>query len=310
VTGEFAIIERLRGLLADPAGSDLLGDDAAVVPPGLGSVLLTADAVVAGVHADLGVVTVGDMGWKAVAANVSDIAAMGGRPRYALVTVVGPLGEVDTDLLFSGVLAAADAYDCTVAGGDLSSAPALMVAVAMVGEADVSGRPPVRRSGAAPGDTLFVTAPLGASAAGLALLRAGRGGEAPDLASAHRRPRARVAEGLVAREAGATAMIDVSDGLAADVRHLADESGVGVVLDHVPVAIGVSRVSDEPEALALGGGEDYELLFAAPDPDTVRSAFADAGLGLPLVVGRCTADPSERRLRDRDLPVLGWEHSW
>lgn len=310
LTGEFAIIERLRGLLAGPAGPGLLGDDAAVVPPGLGSMLLTADAVVAGVHADLGILTVADMGWKAMAANVSDIAAMGATPRYALVTVVGPLGEVDTDLLFDGVLAAADAYGCTIAGGDLSAAPTLMVAVAMVGEVEVGGRPPVRRSGAAAGDTLFVTGPLGGSAAGLALLRAGRGGEAPDLASAHRRPRARVAEGLVARGAGASAMIDVSDGLAADLRHLADESGVGVVVDHVPVAIGVSRVSDEPEALALGGGEDYELLFAAPDPETVRTAFVDAGLGTPLVVGRCTADPSERQLRDGDLPVLGWEHSW
>jgi len=103
-------------------------------------------------------------------------------------------------------------------------------------------------------------------------------------------------------------MIDVSDGLAADLRHLADASGVGVVLDRVPVAIGVSRVSDDPEAMALGGGEDYELLFAAPDPERVESTFAERGLGTPLRIGRCTSEGAERRLRDGDLPVLGWVH--
>ncbi|HEX2274601.1 MAG TPA: hypothetical protein VHG90_12080 [Acidimicrobiales bacterium] len=112
----------------------------------------------------------------------------------------------------------------------------------------------------------------------------------------------------MARAVGASAMIDVSDGLAADVRHLADASGIGVVIEHVPVAIGVSRVTDRPEDLALGGGEDYELLFAAPDPERLESAFADADLGVPLRIGRCTADPEERRLRDGELPALGWEH--
>ncbi len=127
---------------------------------------------------------------------------------------------------------------------------------------------------------------------------------------AHRRPRARLAEGAAARAAGATAMIDVSDGLASDLRHLADASGVGVVVDKVPVAVGVARVSDEPELMALGGGEDYELVFAAPDPDRVATVFVELGLGLPLEIGRCTADPSERRLRESDLPHVGWEHRW
>ncbi len=113
---------------------------------------------------------------------------------------------------------------------------------------------------------------------------------------------------MAARSAGATAMIDVSDGLAADVRHLADESGVGVVVEHVPVAIGVSRVADDPEDLALGGGEDYELVFAAPDGARLHAAFTEAGLGVPIRIGRCTADPEERRLRDGPLPEVGWEH--
>jgi thiamine-monophosphate kinase len=104
-------------------------------------------------------------------------------------------------------------------------------------------------------------------------------------------------------------MIDVSDGLAADLRHVADASQVGVVLERVPVAIGVNRVSNDPESMALGGGEDYELLFTAPDRDVVESTFAERGLGKPLCIGRCTDDPGQRRLRDGQLPALGWEHT-
>ena len=285
-----------------------MGDDTAVLPAPSGPMLLAADAVVAGVHADLDLVGLDDMGWKAIVANVSDVAAMGGRPCYTVVTVAGPLGTLDVDLLYDGLLAAAVAYECPVVGGDLSTSATLVVSVAIVGDGGGPAEPPVMRSGARPGDTLFVTGPLGSSAAGLELLRSGQLSEAPDLVLSHRRPRARLDEGTAARVAGASAMIDVSDGLSADLRHLADASCVGVVLDRVPVAIGVSRVSDDPEALALGGGEDYELLFAAPDPDLVEATFAGRGLGVPLRVGRCSADPAERRLRDADLPVLGWEH--
>ncbi len=272
--------------------------------------LLTSDAVVAGVHADLDLVGLDDMGWKALVASLSDIAAMGGAPAYALVTVAGPLGSVDIDLLYDGLAEAAGAYACPIVGGDLSAAPVLMVSVAMVGDGGDGDEWLVLRSGAGAGDTIFVTGALGSSSAGLEALRTGRATELPDLALAHRRPRPRLAEGAAARRAGATAMIDVSDGLAADLRHVADASGVGVVLDRVPVAIGVSRVSDEPEAVALGGGEDYELVFTAPDPARVEAEFAGAGLGVPLRIGRCTSDASERRLRDGELPVLGYEHTW
>ena len=309
LTAELAIIERLRHRLAGPPGQTWVGDDVAVVPGPAGSLLLAADAVVAGVHADLALVGLDDLGWKALVANVSDIAAVGGRPTHALVTVAGPLRELDVDLLYDGLTAAADAYGCPVVGGDLSSAPTLVVTVAIAGDGGPAEPPPVLRSGAAAGDTLFVTGPLGSSAAGLALLRADRAGEAPDLALLHRRPRPRLAEGATARGAGATAMIDVSDGLAADVRHLAEASGVGVVVEHVPVAIGVSRVSDSPEDLALGGGEDYELVFAAPDAGRIHAAFEAAGLARPIRIGRCTADPAERRLGGAELPVLGWEHT-
>ena len=271
--------------------------------------LLAADAVVAGVHADLTLVGLDDMGWKAMVANVSDIAAVGGQPCCAVVTVAGPLGSIDFDLLYDGLTAASAAYGCPIVGGDLSSSATLVVSVAIVGDAGRQLPAPVLRSGGRPGDTIFVTGPLGSSAAGLRLLQTGRVSEAPDLVLAHRRPRARLDEGTAARVSGATAMIDVSDGLAADLRHIADGSGVGVVLDRVPVAIGVNRVSNDAESLALGGGEDYELLFTAPDPDLVESTFAERGLGTPLRIGRCTDAPRERRLGDGDLPVAGWEHT-
>ena len=305
MTSELRQIERLRSRLpSPPPGEVWIGDDAAVVAPAAGAQLLAVDLVVAGVHADLGLVGVDDLGWKALAVNLSDLAAMAGVPRHAVVAVAVPAaGGVDLDLLYDGLAAAAAEFACPLVGGDLSATPGpLVVSVAVTGEA--GARPAVLRRGAQVADTLLVTGPLGASAAGLRLLRAGRGGEAPELVAAHRRPRPRLAEGLMAREAGATAMIDLSDGLATDVGHLARASGVGIALDAVPVAEGATF--DE----ALGGGEDYELLFAAPDPDRVESAFADAGLAVPLRIGVCTEDPDERRLGDGDLPAGGWEHHW
>jgi len=298
----------LRERLVAPPDQTWVGDDVAVVPGPSGPLLLAADAVVAGVHADLDLVGLDDMGWKALVANISDIAAVGGRPCYALVTVAGPLASIDFELLYDGLIAASATYACPIVGGDITSSATLVVSVAVAGDAGTGHPPAVLRSGAAPGDTLLVSGPLGSSAAGLALLRARRGTEDPDLTLAHRRPRARLAEGAAARAGGASAMIDVSDGLAADLRHLADASGVGVVLDKVPVAMGVSRFSDEPEVLDMGGREDYELVFAAPDPSRVEAVFAELGLGKPIRIGRCTDDPAERRLRDGDLPALGWVH--
>jgi len=259
-----------------------IGDDAAVVDAPGGRLLLAADLVVEGVHFDLSLVALDDVGWKALTVNVSDIAAMGGEPGHALVSVVVPAGT-DLDRLYDGLTAAAEEYGCPIAGGDLSGGDSLVVAVAITGSVDGE---PVRRSGARPGDALVVTGPLGAAAAALATRPVGL---------AHRRPQARLAEGVAARQAGATAMMDLSDGLLTDLRRLADASGVGVVVDEVPVADGASREQ------ALGGGEDFELLIAIADPARLPDC---------IPIGRCTDDPSERRLGDGDLPEGGWEHTW
>lgn len=297
-------MERIRALLpGPPADETWIGDDAAVVLVPGGRLLMAADVVVAGVHADLGLVGLDDLGWKALAVNVSDIAAMGGRPGHALVSVAGPAGT-DLDLLYRGLAEAARHWACPIVGGDLANAEVLVVSVAVTG-ALAPGTGPVLRSGARPGDTVFVTGPLGASAAGLAGLRQGRRDPvALALARSHRRPEARVAEGQAAAAGGAGAMIDVSDGLALDIHRLATSSGVGLELERVPVAEGASEVE------ALGGGEDYELAFAAPDPEGVERAFAAAGLRPPMRIGWCTDVPGQRRLQGRPLVVSGWEHEW
>ncbi len=306
--GEFAAIGRIQELLTarlgvPPPGETWVGDDAAVVQTPGGPLLLAADLVVAGVHADLGLEGLDDLGWKALAVNVSDIAAMGGVPGHALVTVAGP-PETDLGLLYSGLVEAARRWRCPIVGGDLSNGPVVTVSVAVTGSLP-RGRLPVLRSGAREGDLLFVTGPLGAAAAGLRALRGGSGDlESRALASRHRRPEARVAEGLAAAEGGARAMIDISDGLAADLGHLARASGVGVDLDHVPVAEGAT------EAEALTGGEDYELLFTSPDAGAVDRSFRMAGLAGPACIGRCTGRAGQLRLGGQPLEAGGWEHEW
>jgi thiamine-monophosphate kinase len=331
---EHEALARLRALLpSPPPGEVWFGDDAAVValpstpaPGGAGRagdatqasttgpfLLLATDTVVAGIDADLSLTTLADLGWKAMAVNLSDIAAMGGVPGHALVSVVG-LGPDELGLLYEGVLEAATIYRCPVVGGDLSAGAEPVVTVALTGWVD---GPPVLRTGARPGDTIWVSGPLGAAAAGLRLLRqpdarsraggSGWGAEERDLVRAHARPRPALAEGALARLAGATAMIDVSDGLVADLSQMAELSAVGFELVDVPVAPGATL--DE----ALGGGDDYVLAFtmpSAPEPDgpSLARSFVSAGLPAPHLAGKCLPDPAQRLLAGRTLSGTGWEH--
>jgi thiamine-monophosphate kinase len=311
VTSEFAAIARIRSRLPQPpdASEIWIGDDAAVLPgPSGGHTLLAADAAVAGVHADLTLTGLDDLGWKAMASALSDLAAMGGEPRHSLVTVAAPPGT-DLDLLYDGLAAAASAYLCPIVGGDLTGSPVLVVTVAVTGWCEGD---PVQRGGARPGDLIWVTGPLGRAAAGLRCLRSpdspGPGGGSlgvqirRDLIRAHARPEPDFAGGRAARLGGARAMIDVSDGLAADIGHLAEASGVGVELESVPVAEGAAM--DE----ALHGGDDYVLLFCAPDTRKIDAAFA--GLPQPARIGRCTADTARMTLAGKRISPVGWEHQF
>jgi thiamine-monophosphate kinase len=320
---EFALIGRLRARFeADgplPGPDDLgIGDDAAAVSlPDPGPVILATDLVVEGIHVDTDVSTPEDIGWKSLMVAVSDLAAMGVGAPFALLSVAAPAG-FPVERLGDGVAEAAASVGCRVVGGDLSGSPTLVVSVTAVGSLPDDGAPLLRRDGAGAGDHLFVTGPLGASAAGLRLLTGSGsehafGGEVPVatppgvmsvLASAHRRPVARLSEGMVARRAGASAAIDVSDGLVADVVHLAEASGVGLELEFEErvVAIGATRTE------ALSGGEDYELVLATSDPDGLLAAFAAAGLRTPLAIGRCTQSVGQWTLEGGPLPEGGWRH--
>ena len=287
MTGEF---EALKGLLArfGPAadGEVWAGDDAAVLA---GGVVVAVDPVVEGVHFLRSLTSLADAGWKALARNVSDVAAMGAVPWCCVASVVGA-DEDELATLYDGLLAAAGHFACPVVGGDLASGPGLVLTVTALGRLP-DGKAPLLRAGARPGDGVYVSRPLGSGAAGLRQLRADPSHRSA-ATSWYARPDPSVEAALDARAAGATAAIDISDGLAQDLDHLAIASGVGLCLDHVPMAEGATL------AEALHGGDEYHLAFTCPDGDVPG-----------LRVGTCTADPDERTLGGEPLGVAsGWEH--
>jgi thiamine-monophosphate kinase len=262
-----------------------LGDDAAVLEAGTGQLVLTTDMLVEGVHFERSSISARDLGAKAMTVNVSDVAAMGGSPRSALVSIALS-SDVDTAWvieLYGGMRDACAEYALALVGGDTNRGDRVVVAVTVVGQV-APGRA-VTRSGARPGDAIVVTGSLGAAAGGLRLSRARASvtqaalsqpwGRA--LLDALARPVARVGEGQTLARSGAHAMIDVSDGLAKDLSRLCLASRVGarVELDTVPVAKplrdGAASLDVEALDLALHGGEDYELL-ATLDPSDASAA--------------------------------------
>ena len=304
LSGEFAFLERLAAMLPPaPPGQVWIGDDTAVLAGGL---LLATDALAEGVHFDLRFSTLPDAGWKALAVNCSDLAAMGGTPRGTVAAVVVPDGRPGVaDGLAEGLVAAAGALGCPLVGGDTAVGPALVITVTVVGDAPPAGA--VLRSGTRPGDAVFVTGSLGGPRAALGVLRRGEVPPAEAVARLHR-PVPRLAEGRAAAGAGASAMIDVSDGLSSDLAHICRQSGVGAVLEAAAIPLGPGASLHD----ALAGGDDYELCFTAPHPERVEDAFLAAGLATPARVGTVTPDGEiavkEDGGRLRPLPPSGWEH--
>lgn len=266
-----------------------IGDDCAVVIPRKGKLLLTTDMMVEGVHFDFAFTTHFQLGFKAISVNVSDIFAMGGSPRFVLLDIAAPedTNEDSLDSLFKGMERAFRRYRVTLVGGDLSGSESLVVTATLIGYADK----PVLRSGARPGDRIYITGNLGDSACGLELLKrikrpvsleTGEKIHSPlgwstmqPLLKRHLLTEAR----NPGRLAGfATAMIDVSDGLFIDLYRLCEESRVGarIYMRQLPLSIQMKKAASflgrEPDVLATSGGEDYELLFTAPPRRRVKAA--------------------------------------
>jgi thiamine-monophosphate kinase len=312
---EVALIERIAARVGLRPGTRLgIGDDAALLDVG-GTAVVTQDLLADGVDFRRESVEFRGLGHKALAVNLSDLAAMGADPVAALVGLALPRGiaEEEIDDLYSGMEELAARHGVTLAGGDVSAAAALVIAVTAVGR-PAPGLAPVRRDGGRPGDVLCVTGGLGAAAAGLLLLdRPELAGGLPGpvaarLREAQLRPEPRLAAGRALARAGASAMLDISDGLALDGLRLARASGVRAVVDPgaLPLAAGVAEVAAaagrEPLELAAAGGEDYELLAALP-PGRLDEARRAAPCPL-TPVGRLEAGAPELR----GLAAGGWEH--
>jgi thiamine-monophosphate kinase len=269
--GEFAVIDRLvEGRVQPPTVLVGPGDDAAVIATADGRTVVSTDMLVEGRHFRLDWSTPHDVGRKAIAQNAADIEAMGATST-AFVVAFGAPGATSSDdvvRLSDGMWEEARRFGASIVGGDLVAAPQWVISVTVLG--DLGGREPVLKSGARPGDVLAVTGELGRSAAGYALLLGGIQ-DFDDLRRSHLVPAVPYGEGRVAADAGATAMTDVSDGLLADVGHLADASGVGVAVsrdalaaDHRAVAAAAAATGADPWQWVLGGGEDHALVATFP----------------------------------------------
>ena len=329
--GEDALVRAIReltGRASTGAGVRVgIGDDCAVLEPTPGTTLLAkTDLLIEDVHFRRRWAEPADIGWKSVAVNLSDIASMGGRPRWALVALACPEEATGDEILafYEGALALARRHDVTVVGGDTSSSPGgWFVNVMLLGEATS----PRLRSTAKPGDVIAVTGSLGRSAAGLAVLERGTApaGASPahlaEVTAAHLRPEPRVAEGAwLGVSGGVTAMMDVSDGIGIDLPRLLGESRVGALVDveRLPIDEATRAVAAalgaDAAAWATGGGEDYELLLTcAPGAfEALERGLAERGGARLTRIGEIVAGaPAARgRLRGREVTVArGFEHT-
>jgi len=315
--GEFGLIERLAKAVGASRPESLIvgiGDDAAAWRVNDAIVLATTDTLVEGVHFLADRTPWADLGWKALAVNASDIAAMGGEPQYALVTLALPpqTPVQDVDELYEGLRECAREYGVAIAGGDIVRAPQVAITVAVLGQAgiDAEGQARLmRRDAARAGYAIAVTGTLGASAAGLRRLGEGAPPDDP-LVQAHLRPRPPLALAQQAAAAGVPCAIDISDGLLQDLGHVCEMSGLGAVVraEAVPLSDELrSAYPDDALALACAGGEDYELLLVAPE-ETLR-----AQPGLTVIGEMVESDEQRARLVDGSgnemrLPAAGWDH--
>ena len=327
--GEFGLINLLQEMVDNAmdtrssARSELIlgiGDDAAAWQGDQSIQLATSDSLVQDIHFDLRFTRWEDLGWKAIAVNLSDIAAMGGSPRYALVSLSLP-GSTDIESvtdLYRGMIEIAGRFDTIIVGGNISSAPQVIINITVLGNSGIGGSHILTRSGARIGDKIAVTGYLGTSVAGLKLLKENIKLDSESekiLKQAFLRPDPRIHEGRLLVEKGVKSAIDISDGLVADLGHICKASNVGARIDTslIPVhAIVAINLKEDALGLALSGGEDYELLFIAPLE--VVSSVKAAAVCPVTVIGEIIGDnPGEVLVMDDNgfklsLESSGWKH--
>lgn len=327
--GEFGLIDLLAKMAYAAQNKEIeawqqlilgIGDDAAAWHGDDSIQLATVDSLIQDVHFSLEITSWEELGWRALAANLSDIAAMGGLPQYALVSLALPAStEVeDVTALYKGMIELAQRFEVAIVGGDTNSAPLLVINITILGSTKNQDKHILTRSAARPGEKVAVTGYLGAAAAGLEVLTKRLSLEseaAASLKQAFLHPYPRVAEGQMLIEYGVRAAIDISDGLISDLRHICRTSQVSarIETDGVPIQPAVKAgFKDRALELALSGGEDYELLFTASAEviDKVRAAIScPVTIIGEIMVGKA----GEITLIDGkgnpvNLPEAGWEH--
>ena len=327
--GEFGLINRMAGITnisIDKRWKSWrqlvtgIGDDAAVWKPRNPFQIATVDSMVEDVHFSFKYTTWRELGWKSIAVNLSDIAAMGGVPMYALISLGLPENTdvKDVAALYEGMTEATRVFGVTIVGGDTVGSPFVFISATLLGCASNEQGNVLTRSSACPGDKIAVTNSLGASAAGLTMLsnRLEFPAEAAaELRRAHLKPMPRIAEGQILVATGVKAGMDISDGLVGDMTHICEMSKVGARLniDLVPVApAAVQCFGGQALQFALNGGEDYELLFTAP-ARTIRRVQRALDCVVTVVGEVTTAHPGKVELVDRegraiDLRKAGWDH--
>ncbi len=334
--GEFGVIDLLcRTVVQQRGGPDNgadfsfkltvdNGDDTAAWRTGKATELFTTDTVVEGIHFTRETTPWQDLGWKCIASNVSDIAAMGGLPMYALITLgLPPETEVsDLEQLYQGMMEISNKHGVAIVGGDMVRSPVVFITVGLTG---IHGDKPMLRSNARPGDQVAVTGYLGGSGGGLRLML-GDGADASlsrdiseeaaqYLRSCHRRPQPAVAEGRTLSASGVVTAMDVSDGLADDLSKLCRASGLSarIFAEQVPTHPLLEHAfPNEYLDLALGGGEDYLLLFTAP-AEVMKKVLPQLPEGAAVVGELLAGKPGRVALVDRDgsekpASGAGWDH--
>jgi len=317
--GEFGLIDLLAEMVGGGQDEHLLigiGDDAAAWQGDASIQLATVDSFIQDVHFPSGIASWQELGWKAMAANLSDIAAMGGAPRYALASLALPEDtEVDdVTALYTGMLDLAQQYGVAIIGGDLSRAPLIIITITVLGNSQK--KQTLTRSAAKPGELIAVTGYLGAAAAGLEMLKKKLQFDPQATAcfkQAFLYPYPRIAEGQLLADHGVKTAIDLSDGLISDLSQICKASQVGarVEVDRVPVEPAVKAdFGERALEMALAGGEDYELLFTASAEviDKVRQSASCPITAIGEIVAGKGVTVVDRQGNPIKLGKAGWEH--